>query len=114
MSTETLTMKNVAKSLQESAGKQEARIAPGSYATFYGQEGRNYIVALTDLDGDYPAKVSIYDMDWGNLIKTVDIQPFTGTSVVVQMGKGNGVRIYNESNQPSPGRPVVNASLYHA
>jgi|TARA_B110000037_G_C16976049_1_gene447087 hypothetical protein len=109
-----MEIKKLIKNAFENKGTQSAQIKPNGYTTFYGQEGRNYIVALSNMDGDYPATISVYDMDWGNLIETVTIQPFTGKSIMVTMGKGNGVRVYNQSNEPTSGRPEVNASLYHA
>jgi hypothetical protein len=114
MSTETLKINELAKKSKEFVANQQAEILPGYSTTFYGQEGRSYIVALTDIDGDYPATVSVFDMDYGTLISTVTLEPFTAKSVLVEMGKGNGVRVYNQSNQPTAGRPTVNASLYHA
>jgi hypothetical protein len=114
MSTETLNIKEVAKKSKVSNAKQLAEILPGCSVTFYGQEGRNYLLALTNIDGDYPAIVSVFDMDYDTLIKTVTIQSFDATSVIVEMGKGNGVRVYNQSNEPTAGRPAVNASLYDA
>lgn len=114
MSTGTLNIKEVAKKSKVSNAKQQVEIMPGYSTTFYGQEGRNYLVALTNIDRDYPAIVSVFDMDYGTLIKTVTIQPFDGSGVIVEMGKGNGVRVYNDSNQPTAGRPAVNASLYDA
>lgn len=107
-------MKEIAKDLEQVKGTQNAEIKPGSYTTFLGQEGRNYILSLTDMDGDYPATISVFDMDWGHLVKKVKVEPFTATSVIVKMGKGNGIRVYNESPQPTKGRPAINASLYHA
>ncbi|QMV16879.1 hypothetical protein [Vibrio spartinae] len=98
----------------ENVGTQHAEIKPGKYTTFYGKEGRNYIIALTDMDDSYTAVVEIYDMNWGHRVERVSVAPFTGESVMVTMGEGNGVRVYNVSNEQSPGRPTVNASCYHA
>jgi len=110
----TRNMAEISKNLQENIGTQHAEIRPESYSTFTGKEGRNYMLALTNMDDSYTATVEVFDMDWGNLIRKVTIEPFTAESVVVEMGKGNGIRVYNQSSQQSPGRPIVNASCYHA
>jgi P pilus assembly chaperone PapD len=110
----TRNMAEISKNLQENISTQHAEIRPDGYTTFTGKEGRNYMLALTNMDDSYTATVEVYDMDWGNLIRTVNIEPFTAESVVVEMGKGNGIRVYNQSNEKSPGRPIVNASCYHA
>jgi len=100
------------KSLKEVAGTYTAELAPGCCHTFHGHVGRNYILALTDLDGDYTATVKVWEKDdCDPEIKTVE--PLIGKSMYVKMGN-NGIRVCNVSNEQSPGRPRILASLYHA
>ncbi|PXX95199.1 hypothetical protein DF185_22390 [Marinifilum breve] len=109
-----IDMKKLSKNLVESSSSQHAEIKPGGYTTFYGKEGRNYILALTDMDASYPATIEVFDMDWGHLVETVVIEAIQTETTMVKMEKGNGIRVYNQSNAESPGRPCINASLYPA
>ncbi len=92
---------------------QTVQLAPGQAHTFFAKEGRKYRVVATNIDDSYEAYTTIYDGDWGHLAGKLNLAPFESGSVGVDMAKQNGVRVYNQSNEQSPGRPRISYTLYN-
>lgn len=93
---------------------QSFELSPGQSHTFYAREGKNYRVIATNIDDSYVAKTEIFDGDWGHIVGKLTLDPFQSGSVGVTMTKQMGVRVYNTSEEKSPGRPKITYSLYNA
>lgn len=90
------------------AAPTQSVILPPQCSHYFPTEGgRAYLVAVSNLSGDYNATVDVYDGNW-NLVKHFELAPFTGDSAPIPQTSG-AVYVYNSSDKAS-----VNVSLYRA
>lgn len=89
-------------------------LSPGEWHTFKAKPGRNYMVAVNNMDDAFTAnRVAIYHKERNNHVTNLSVAPLRTETAFAEMTT-RGIRVYNRSEAGAPGRPRVLVSVYSA